>query len=182
LPLGRLGRRIADGGLVHFAGIRRSIVRRSSCRRSSALDALLARSSVLKPTIVAALGAACLAGCGGPTDSNVAAAAGPAVSYARLEPGSKAKPSNEYSRQLFDMNDQIRLATFRKFMTESDERCDLVTGAVLKGGYRHVDMWRVACSDSGEWMISIDPDSSTKILSCDTMKRLGDDCHSVWKP
>ena len=80
------------------------------------------------------------------------------------------------------MNDQVRLATFHKFMAESDEQCDLVTGAVLRGGYHHMDMWRVACSDSGEWMVSIGPDSSTKILSCDTAKRLGDDCHSVWKP
>lgn len=37
-----------------------------------------------------------------------------------------------------------------------------------------------ACSDSGEWMISIEPDSSTKILSCATIKQLGDDCHAVW--
>ena len=103
------------------------------------------------------------------------------MSYARIDPGSKSRPSNKYSRQLFDMTDQVRLATFRNYMTQSGERCALVTSAVLRGGYHHMDMWRVACSDSGEWMVSIDPDSSTKILSCAVIKELGDDCHAVWK-
>jgi hypothetical protein len=136
---------------------------------------------MLRSMILTTLCALCLAACGGPKDSNRAATSNPSVSYERLDPGSRAKPSNKYSQQVFGMNDQLRLATFRKFMTESGEQCELVTGAVLRGGYHHADMWRVACSDSGEWMISIDPDSSTKILSCDTMKRLGDDCHAVWK-
>jgi hypothetical protein len=130
---------------------------------------------------LAALAATCAAGCDGPPDSNVPAAE-PTVSYGRLDPGSKATPSNKYSRQLFEMNDQVRLATFRKFMVASGETCDLVTDAVLKGSYHHSDMWRVACTDSGEWLVSIEPDSSTKILSCKTMKQLGDDCHAAWKP
>ena len=135
-------------------------------------------------TTFAVIGALALCGCDVPTGPNQAAIENSdlPVSYVRLDPGSKAKPSNRYSRQLFEMNDQVRLATFRKFMTESGEQCDLVTGAVLRGGYNRMDMWRVACTDSGEWMVSIEPDSSTKILSCETMKQLGDDCHSNWKP
>jgi hypothetical protein len=105
----------------------------------------------------------------------------PIVSYARTDPGSKARPSNRHSRQLFEMADQVRLATFRNYMAQSGEQCALVTSAVLRGGSHHTDMWRVACSDTGEWMVSIDPDSSTKILSCATVKQLGDDCHAVWK-
>ena len=142
---------------------------------------LLAESSVLRRTISTAVCVLCLTGCGGPADSNRAEVSEPTVSYDRLDSGSKAKPSNKYSRQLFDMNNQVRLATFRKFMIESGEQCALVTGAVLKGGYHHMDMWRVACSDTGEWMVSIEPNSSTKILSCEVMERLGDDCHAVWK-
>ena len=115
------------------------------------------------------------------TSETVTAQAEAAVSYARLDPGSTAAPSNGYSRQLFEMNDQVRLATFRKYMVASGEQCALVTGAVLRGGYQGMDLWRVACSDSGEWMVSIEPDSSTKILSCATIKQLGDDCHAVWK-
>jgi hypothetical protein len=98
-----------------------------------------------------------------------------------LDTGSKAKPSNKYSRQLFNMNDQVRLATFRNYMTQSGQQCALVTSAVLRGGYRHMDFWRVACSDSGDWMVSVMPDSATKILSCAVVKQLGDDCHSVWQ-
>lgn len=79
------------------------------------------------------------------------------------------------------MNAQGRLATFRKYMIASGEQCDLMTEAVLKGGYQGVDMWRVSCSDSGDWMVSVEPDSSTKILSCETMKQLGDDCRVAWK-
>jgi hypothetical protein len=132
--------------------------------------------------VVAAAGILALAGCDGSEASKeTASAPETAVSYVRLDPGSKAKPSNKYSRQLFAMNDQVRLATFRKFMTMSGEQCAFVTAAVLRGGYKGMDMWRVACSDSGEWMVSVEPDSSTKILSCDTVKQLGDDCHAVWK-
>ena len=118
------------------------------------------------------------AACDQPTNANES---GPTVSYERVDSGSNAKPSNAYSKQLFDMGDQVRLATFRNYMTQSGERCGLVTSAVLRGGYHHMDMWRVTCSDSGEWMVSIQPNSSTKVLSCATMKQLGDDCHSVWK-
>ncbi len=134
-----------------------------------------ARSSLL-----AALAFACAA-CDQPPNSNDSATSAPMVSYARLDPGSKAKASNAYSKQLFNMGDQVRLATFRNYMTQSGEQCDLVTSAVLRGGYHHMDMWRVACSDSGEWMVSVKPDSSTKILSCAIVRQLGDDCHSVWK-
>jgi hypothetical protein len=145
--------------------------------------AVLEGPQVLKRKVLAAAGMLVLAACDGPTASNETPSAPvAAVSYARLDPGSKAKPSNRYSRQLFEMDDQVRLATFRKFMAASGEQCALVTGAVLRGGYKRMDMWRVACSDSGEWVVSVEPDSSTKILSCDTMKRLGDDCHAVWKP
>ena len=105
----------------------------------------------------------------------------PTFSHAKLDPGSKARPSNKYSRELFEMNDHVRQAMFRKFMLASGEQCDLVTEAVLRGGHKGMDMWRVACTDSGEWMVSIEPDSSTKIHSCSVMKTLGDDCHEVWK-
>jgi hypothetical protein len=157
-------------------------LRNGAIELGASMGSILAGSPMLRPTLLAAVGNLCLVGCGGSADSSGADASEATVSYARLDPGSSAKPSNEYSRQLFEMNDQVRLATFRKFMTASGEQCDLVTGAVLRGGHRHMDMWRVACSDSGEWMVSVEPDSSTKILSCDTVKRLGDDCHSVWKP
>jgi hypothetical protein len=136
---------------------------------------------VLRQFSFAAVGILALAGCNAPTNETTAAPA-PAISYVRLDPGSNAKPSNRYSEQLFEMGDQVRLAAFRNFMTQSDEQCDLVTSAVLRGNYRGTDLWRVGCSDSGEWMIAIEPDSSTKILSCDTIKRLGDDCHTVWGP
>lgn len=135
---------------------------------------------VRSPLLMAAV---LLAGCGQAPDSNdgTPAPAEPAVSYARLDPGSNARPSNSYSRRLFEMNDQVRLATFRKYMVESGERCDLVTEAVLRGGHQGLDMWRIACSDSGEWMISIAPDSSTKFLSCAIVRQLGDDCRAAWK-
>jgi hypothetical protein len=105
----------------------------------------------------------------------------PTYSDAKLDPSSKAEPSNRYSRELFDMDGQMRRAMFRKLMRASGEQCDFVTEGVLRGGHKGTDMWRVACTDSGEWMVSIEPDSSTKILSCSNMKTLGDDCHQVWK-
>jgi hypothetical protein len=145
------------------------------------MGSLLEEPRMLKRPIVAISGALCLGGCDPQAASNEDSGLAPNVSYARLDPGSNAKPSNKYSRQLFEMDDQVRLATFRNFMSQSDEQCALVTGAVLRGGSHRTDMWRVSCSDSGEWMVSIDPDSSTKILSCETMKRLGDNCHAAWK-
>jgi len=137
------------------------------------------RTNRLRRTSIAVLTLASVA-CSQPVKTNESANAETAVSYARLDAGSKARPSNHSSKQLFNMGDQVRLATFRNYLTQSGQQCALVTSAVLKGGYHHIDMWRVGCSDTGEWMVSIEPDSSTKILSCTTMKRLGDDCHASW--
>jgi hypothetical protein len=105
----------------------------------------------------------------------------PIYSDAQTDPGSKATPKNEYSRELFDMGAQLRRATFRNLMYSSGEQCDLVTEAVLKGGDKKTDFWRVTCTDSGDWLISVAPDSSTKILSCTTMAKLGDNCRAAWR-
>jgi len=91
-------------------------------------------------------------------------------------PGLSIAPSNEYSRQIFDMGGQLRRATFRNLFYHSGMRCDLVSEALLRGGRKKTDFWRVTCTDSGGWMVSIAPDSSTKILHCATAKKLGDDC------
>lgn len=110
-------------------------------------------------------------------------------SHNPLDPGSTSEPSNDVSRKLFEMDGQERLAIFKEYMNSSGKACEYVTEAVLLGGYQRTDFWRVACSDSGEWEVSIEPDSegSTRILSCNVVKALarlekhpGDDCHAVW--
>jgi len=98
------------------------------------------------------------------------------VSYSPLDAGSDAKPSNSVSRKLFEMSGQVRLAVFKDYLNQSGETCDYVTGAVLLGNDGHTDFWRVGCSDSDDWMVSIAPDSSTRILSCQVAQSAGGDC------
>lgn len=105
----------------------------------------------------------------------------PAFSDANAYPGSTATPTNPYSRQIFEMGGQLRRATFRKLMVNSSKPCDLVTEGILRGNDQETDFWRVTCTDSGQWMVSIAPDSSTKLTHCLTLAKLGDDCSEPLK-
>jgi len=99
-----------------------------------------------------------------------------------LEPGSKAHPSNKYSEQVFDMNANGRLSIMQRLLVTSGEQCATATEAVLKGSLKRSDYWRVSCSDSGDWMIQVEPSSATRILSCREMDRMGMplDCRIPW--
>jgi hypothetical protein len=134
---------------------------------------------------------ASLASCDNNSPQLVDNGAQPSLSHEPLDPGSYALPSNGVSRRLFEMDGQARLEILREYMNRSGKDCDEVTEAVLRGGYQHVDFWRVACSDSGEWEVAIEPDEegSTRILSCKVVKELArlekrpsDDCHAPWDP
>ncbi|MGI8704291.1 MAG: hypothetical protein ACR2JJ_00565 [Sphingomicrobium sp.] len=118
----------------------------------------------------------CLAACDQASERTSASA--PAFSYEAQFPGASKEPQNRYSRQLFEMNGQVRLATFRKLMVESDKQCDLVTEALLMGSYEGMDFWRIACTDSGQWRVSIEPDSSTRLMSCAAVEELGNNCEA----
>ncbi len=116
-----------------------------------------------------------------PTSSTVSSQL-PVTSTLPLDKGSHARPSNRYSQQMFDMDSGKRLSTFHALLTTSGEKCSAATEAVLKGSLKRKDDWRVTCTDSGDWMIEVSPDSSTRLLSCRMMTAMGIDlgCRKLW--
>ena len=106
----------------------------------------------------------------------------PAANMGPLDPESHARPSNRYSQQMFDMDPGKRLATFQALLTTSGEKCSAANEAVLKGSLKHKDDWRVTCVDTGDWMIEVSPDSSTRLLNCQAMTAMGMDlsCRKPW--
>lgn len=97
-----------------------------------------------------------------------------------VEPGSNAKPANKWSQKLYDMDGPARFTALKGIILSSGSQCDDVTSAVLKGHEDKMDMWHVTCG-TGQWMVSIDQDASTKTLSCETLAKIGSDCDKVWK-
>ncbi len=41
--------------------------------------------------------------------------------------------------------------------------CALVTEAVLRDGFEGTDIWRVTCSDSGDWLVTFRTDAPMTI-------------------
>jgi hypothetical protein len=113
----------------------------------------------LSPLLLALLISSC-------DDGKDRAATGPAISYAVRDPGSTAVASNPTSAQLIGMDGPQRLGQIGQRLKNLGIECDTVTGAVLKGGYRGLDIWRVSCSDSGDWLLSIDDRAPMTAVSC----------------
>jgi len=102
----------------------------------------------------------------------------PSVRLSPHEPGSTALPSNPDSVELYSMDGTKRLVLFQDMVLKLAQQCAQVTGAVLKGGAGGMDVWRVTCSDSGDWAVSIDADSPPTLLRCADLP--GKECEAVW--
>jgi hypothetical protein len=104
---------------------------------------------------------------------------GPAISYSVRDPGSTAVPSNPTSGQLIGMAGPGRLDNVGQRLRNLNIECAIVTGAVLKAGYGGLDVWRVSCSDSGDWLLSIDNRAPATAVSCTEIQ--SKTCYSNWQ-
>ena len=102
----------------------------------------------------------------------------PSVRLSPREPGSIALPTSPRSVRLYSIDAALRFVLFKDMLLEAGQPCAAVTGAVLKGGAAGMDVWRVSCSDSGDWAVSIDADSPPTVLRCSSLP--GNECDAVW--
>lgn len=124
---------------------------------------------------------AVLAGCSAPAEPDQAATQSPAA-LAAPAASAGALPTtglNRFSRQLAEMGTAEREETFARLMVGSGEDCAAPTDVAVLGSSDGTDMWRITCAGT-DMVVSIAPDSSTKILECSTLKALGTDCRKPW--
>lgn len=86
-----------------------------------------------------------------------------------------AVPTNGASWALFD-DPAKRRASLQAFLVSSGEQCNLVTEALLKGGFEGTDLWRVSCADSGDWLITV-TDRQLTAVSC---RKSANECQTAW--
>lgn len=85
-----------------------------------------------------------------------------------------ASTGNGYNDQLLGMSERDRSGIFQKLMQGSDERCP----SVERTFYQGIDVssgqafWNVDCGGK-DWIVSIDRQSSTRLLECSVAARLG---------
>lgn len=92
------------------------------------------------------------------------------------DPG--AEPTNLLSFELLSKAPTVRRAAFQKTLGSLEKQCQLVTEAVLKGGFEGTDLWRVSCADSGDWLVTFSPDLSVSATSCRVSRA---ECQAAWK-
>jgi hypothetical protein len=77
------------------------------------------------------------------------------------------------------MDGPTRLDSIGEILRHQGIECETVTGAVLKAGYAGMDVWRVSCADSGDWLLSIDDRPPTSAVSCSEVQSKS--CYTAWQ-
>lgn len=121
-----------------------------------------------------------LSGCGSPpTNESVtadAAAAGPSQKKEVVRTG------NRFSDDLASRSEREQRRILATVVQSAGEDCTSAKGVEFKGSDAGKAMWAVDCADAPDHLVSIDPNSSTTVLSCELMKSLkGPSCWGVWK-
>lgn len=90
----------------------------------------------------------------------------PAKSTSRpIETAGRAA-ANYPARQLAARPATERAAILGTIVTSAGERCRRAIRATRKGADRDLDFWAVDCGRDGKWLVSIAPDSATRVVSC----------------
>jgi hypothetical protein len=76
------------------------------------------------------------------------------VSDRATDPGTILIPTAEKSFVLLG-DPARRRAFFQNALMTAGERCKLVQEAIFKGGLDGSDLWRVSCTDSGDWLVTV---------------------------
>jgi len=99
---------------------------------------------------------------------------------ANLPPNSKSGYGNRYSAELSTRTIAEQGSLLAKIVQSSGERCARGSKPDFKGNDGGIGFWVVRCGRE-DFLVAIDADSSTKVLSCKIKKALGDDnCRSPW--
>jgi len=80
-------------------------------------------------------------------DSRKASPPSVGTSYAFVDAGNPALPTNDLSQRLIALSGADRFDTLRQMVVRANHRCDAVSSALLTGGLDGTDTWRVQCND-----------------------------------
>ena len=111
-------------------------------------------------------------------DSQPASQSQPAIAISDRSRDPGAEPTNQLSFELLLKDPASRRASFQTTLVSLEKQCQLVTEAVLKGGFESTDLWRVSCTDSGDWLLTFTPDLSITATSCRASRA---ECDAAWK-
>ena len=92
------------------------------------------------------------------------------------DPGNPS-PTNDRSMNLMDDDPELRRLRFKGLMDDAKKKCDVVTEAVLKGGFEGMDVWRVTCGDTRDWLVTFRPNEQPVVESCSQSNH---DCRAPW--
>jgi len=90
-----------------------------------------------------------------------------------------APPPNAASQDLLKMTEAERLGTFRGVVITSRGQCAAVTMAERRRQLDGADVWVIRCSDTGDWAVKVAADSTTRLLSCGFLARIGNPCETL---
>ena len=99
------------------------------------------------------------------------------VSDRSRDPGSTAVPTSELSFALIE--DPVgRRNWFANTLRNGGNECRVVIEAALKGGFEGRDFWRVRCSDTGDWLVTVSETAPANPVNCTADPA---DCRVAWQ-
>lgn len=137
------------------------------------------------------VGTAVLIACGQPpakqndTPTEAETTDTPAAEAALVEqtPAIDTVTANPSHNRLAAMSEGERGRILAKLMDASGEPCGTVSRTFYQGSTDEGQVfWNIKCSQSGDWVVSVQPDSSTMLLECSVKERLGSPCWERFTP
>lgn len=83
-----------------------------------------------------------------------------------------ANAANQTSARLYALPEAEQFAVWRSVLAQSGFNCSAVKRTMYQGSSSLGDVWSVACTDGNEYAVKVGSDSSTKILTCEELKRI----------
>lgn len=124
------------------------------------------RGRDMKSIIIPTLAALALAGCGGPSETNLTASdAVQAEPLNAEDAGANAADQTNYSAAVLAQNDAQRNATFIRALKDAPLDCEHVDSSTRIDDQDGVPTWRVTCKGGTNYLIGIPKDGVAKIIS-----------------
>jgi hypothetical protein len=80
--------------------------------------------------------------------------------------GSPIVPTNDTSFQLMGLSPDYRRVKLQSLLSGQGKQCNYVSVGFLKEAFEGTDIWQVTCPDSGDWLLTIAPDTSVTAEEC----------------
>jgi hypothetical protein len=85
--------------------------------------------------------------------------------------------SAQFYKQVLEKSKPAQARIMRSIVNSAGEPCAEVTTILFKGADRSDGgYWVTTCSNGTSWMVTVEADGSTSVMSCAIMKRVKVDC------